>query len=229
MRIMERVAAAVAGTEPVLLVGETGTGKTTLVQEIAKQVGAKMVVLNLSQQTDSSDLVGGFRPIHPADAVLGLLGDFTGLVQRTWRRGNNDDFMARVLKLASKRKWAQVVRAFRAALDKAGVVAASAPAAAMGDDDTRGAKKQRKASGVVLDDALCDDWQRFSRQLDSAEATAAAAEGGFAFGFSEGALVKAVREGWWLLLDEVNLAPPEVRAEGVRRDAACGGRRRCTD
>lgn len=34
--------------------------------------------------------------------------------------------------------------------------------------------------------------------------------GGFAFAFVEGQLVTAVREGWWLLLDELNLAPPEV-------------------
>ena len=45
---------------------------------------------------------------------------------------------------------------------------------------------------------------------EAAEAAAAAAEGGFAFAFVEGVLVRAVREGWWLLLDEVNLAPPEV-------------------
>lgn len=36
------------------------------------------------------------------------------------------------------------------------------------------------------------------------------AEKGFAFAFVEGALVRAVREGWWLLLDEINLAPAEV-------------------
>ena len=36
------------------------------------------------------------------------------------------------------------------------------------------------------------------------------AEKDFAFAFVEGALVKAVREGWWLLLDEINLAPAEV-------------------
>lgn len=38
MRAMEAVAAATALKEPVLLVGETGTGKTTLVQQIAGQV-----------------------------------------------------------------------------------------------------------------------------------------------------------------------------------------------
>ena len=31
------------------------------------------------------------------------------------------------------------------------------------------------------------------------------AEGGFAFAFVEGKLVQALREGWWLLLDEINL------------------------
>lgn len=36
------------------------------------------------------------------------------------------------------------------------------------------------------------------------------AEGGFAFAFQEGALVQALRHGAWLLLDEINLAPPEV-------------------
>jgi hypothetical protein len=41
LRNMERVAAAACLDEPVLLVGETGTGKTTLVQQIAKQVGER--------------------------------------------------------------------------------------------------------------------------------------------------------------------------------------------
>lgn len=38
LRNLERVAVATSLNEPVLLVGETGTGKTTLVQQIAKQV-----------------------------------------------------------------------------------------------------------------------------------------------------------------------------------------------
>ena len=46
--------------------------------------------------------------------------------------------------------------------------------------------------------------------MESAGRATKVAEGGFAFAFSEGLLVRAVREGWWLLLDEINLAPPEV-------------------
>lgn len=38
LRLLEGVAAAVARAEPVLLVGETGTGKTAIVQHLAEQV-----------------------------------------------------------------------------------------------------------------------------------------------------------------------------------------------
>lgn len=37
------------------------------------QTGAKLVVLNLSQQTDSADLLGGFMPLDPQEALLPLL------------------------------------------------------------------------------------------------------------------------------------------------------------
>ena len=40
------------------------------------QVGARLVVLNLSQQTDSSDFVGGFRPVDARSALNPLLNTF---------------------------------------------------------------------------------------------------------------------------------------------------------
>ena len=54
------------------------------------------------------------------------------------------------------------------------------------------------------------EWQQFAKEVALAERAVAASESGFAFAFVEGALVKAMREGAWLLLDEINLAPPEV-------------------
>jgi hypothetical protein len=39
-------------------------------------------------------------------------------VTRTWRRGNNADFLGRVAKLAVRRKWASLIAAFRTALRK---------------------------------------------------------------------------------------------------------------
>lgn len=45
-------------------VGETGCGKTALVQRLAQGTGRELVVQNLSLQTDGADLLGGFRPVE---------------------------------------------------------------------------------------------------------------------------------------------------------------------
>lgn len=45
--------------EPVLLVGETGVGKTAAISYLATMTGNILTTINLSQQTDSTDLLGG--------------------------------------------------------------------------------------------------------------------------------------------------------------------------
>ena len=57
MRLMERIAVAVQQREPALLVGETGTGKTALAQQLASQArhcllcrGAALLSVGTSQQ-----------------------------------------------------------------------------------------------------------------------------------------------------------------------------------
>ncbi|EFJ44763.1 hypothetical protein VOLCADRAFT_121252, partial [Volvox carteri f. nagariensis] len=231
LRVMERIAAALSCNEPVLLVGETGTGKTTMLSRMATLVGAQLVSFNLSQQTDSSDLLGGFKPVEPRDALAPLLPTFTSLIRRTWTRGNNDEYLARVAKLAERRKWSQLLAAFRGALAKlhdAGLVAgaanggtgadttaaeaaADAAAEAAAEKGGKPAKKRRMGgSQQQLSETLRHEWRVFSADMAAAERAAAVAEGGFAFAFVEGILVKALRNGWWLLLDEINLAPAEV-------------------
>jgi midasin len=74
---------------------------------------------------------------------------------------------------------------------------------------------------LTLTPELQREWRRFAADVEAAERASAAAEGGFAFAFVEGALVKALKHGWWLLLDEINLAPPEVleRIAGILESA----------
>ena len=84
------------------------------------------MVLNLSQQTDSSDLVGGFKPVEPRDALLPLLDTFQRLVRLTWSKGNNEDFLGRVAKYAQRQKWASLLKAFQTAVQKASPSASSA-------------------------------------------------------------------------------------------------------
>ena len=118
-RLLEQLSACLQMQEPALLVGETGTGKTAMVQYIAAHVGAKLMVLNLSQQTDSSDLLGGFKPISPKDVLLPLVHRVLDLMKRTWTKGNNEAFVARVLKYAERGRWNNLEHAFKAAIDKA--------------------------------------------------------------------------------------------------------------
>ena len=45
LRLMERIAVCIKMNEPVLLVGETGNGKTTVIQYLAHQLRHELVVL----------------------------------------------------------------------------------------------------------------------------------------------------------------------------------------
>jgi midasin len=68
--LITQLAACVRMREPVLLVGETGAGKTTVIQHLAAVLGQKLIVQNLNVQTDSSDILGGFRPVQMRQLVV---------------------------------------------------------------------------------------------------------------------------------------------------------------
>ena len=62
VRIYSLVAGCMAHDEPVLLVGETGTGKTTVCQLYADAIGKKLHIINCHQHTETADFLGGLRP-----------------------------------------------------------------------------------------------------------------------------------------------------------------------
>lgn len=76
LRLMEQIGVAVQMSEPVLLVGETGTGKTTVVQQVAKAVNQRLTVINVSQQTECGDLLGGYKPVNTKTIAVPLLENF---------------------------------------------------------------------------------------------------------------------------------------------------------
>lgn len=61
---MERIAVSITSNntkhEFVLLSGETGVGKTSIVQSLANYCGANLKIVNMSQDSEFSDLIGGF-------------------------------------------------------------------------------------------------------------------------------------------------------------------------
>ena len=62
VRLYALVAACMEHDEPVLLVGETGTGKTTVCQLYAEAIGQTLHMINCHQHTETSDFIGGLRP-----------------------------------------------------------------------------------------------------------------------------------------------------------------------
>jgi midasin len=48
--------------KPILIEGPPGVGKTSLVENLAKQCGKQLIRVNLSEQTDMMDLLGSEYP-----------------------------------------------------------------------------------------------------------------------------------------------------------------------
>lgn len=59
----------VCANEPVLLVGGTGVGKTTVCQLIAALRGQELVTLNVHQNSETADFLGGLRPVRGRQAL----------------------------------------------------------------------------------------------------------------------------------------------------------------
>lgn len=50
--------------EPVLLVGETGGGKTTICKILADLNGQELITVNCHMHTESGDFIGGLHPVR---------------------------------------------------------------------------------------------------------------------------------------------------------------------
>lgn len=58
------VAKSIQFNEPVLLVGNTGGGKTTVCQLLAEMQSQQLFTVNCHLHTESSDFIGGLRPVR---------------------------------------------------------------------------------------------------------------------------------------------------------------------
>lgn len=206
LRLMEQIGAALLMTEPVLLVGETGTGKTTVVQQMAKLMNKKITVINVSQQTESSDLLGGYKPVTSKIMALPLQETFDELFSSTFSKKKNERFSNVLNKCFNKGQWKNVVKLWLESVKMArDVLQKQEPERS--EDETP--KKKRKLE--IKDKAyLLERWCAFEEKARNFETHSSSLEDAFVFDFVEGSLVKAVRNGEWLLLDEINLASPDT-------------------
>ncbi|XP_078617566.1 midasin-like [Branchiostoma floridae x Branchiostoma japonicum] len=188
--LLERVAVCVQRGEPVLLVGETGTGKTSSVQYLSTQTGHTLKVVNMNQQSDSTDLLGGFKPVDIRLLVMPVREEFEAVFCETFSRSQNAQFLGHVAECFTKRRWQDLLK-LMLHCQKMGLKRLGEP--------QEGEKRD-----------LVDRWKKLSERLAQLQYQLKTAESALAFSFIEGTLVQAVRKGEWVLLDEINLATAET-------------------
>ncbi|KAG1362520.1 Midasin [Cocos nucifera] len=205
LHVLERIACSVKYKEPVLLVGETGTGKTTLVQNLAMRLGQPVTVMNLSQQSDVADLLGGFKPTDVRSICVPLYHEFKELFCKTFSGKDNEALLRHYEIYAIEKNWKKLLHAFQKSVEFV------QKRVYRRVDSGFGSKRKRPLSEDVL-----QDWECFSLRLNIARKQIGAAAG-MSFTFVEGAFITALRSGHWILLDEINLAPVETlqRISGV--------------
>jgi midasin (ATPase involved in ribosome maturation) len=69
-RLWRLTGRCVAHNEPVLLIGETGCGKTMGCQLLAANRQQRIRILNCHQSTETSDIIGGLRPVRGRGLLL---------------------------------------------------------------------------------------------------------------------------------------------------------------
>ncbi|USP77584.1 Midasin [Curvularia clavata] len=210
LRLLEKVAVAVDRQEPLLLVGETGTGKTTTIQYLAEQLGRKLVAFNLSQQSESGDLLGGFKPVNVRSLVIPLKDEFDEIFETTFSRKKNLRFLEMLGKRIAKGEWKRVCALWREALKMVDAARKQHESQTSSPDPEGGQPKKKRKTDSLPANFSPARWEKFAADLQTLEAQLAGGSEAFAFSFLEGNIVKAVRNGDWILLDEINLASSDT-------------------
>lgn len=191
-RLLENVASCIKQREPVLFVGETGVGKTFIIQYLADMMEIDLIVVNLSQQSDSSDLLGGYKPIDMRQVMTSIHQKFEDLFNKTLRR---EEHLQSILSHANNlfinakknSQWLTYLKLVRNCCGKALI------------------NKKLEPSHQNAWCTLSEKVSQLIKPMELDESTTP-----MMLAFSDGSLLKAVKEGKWILLDEINLAEPDV-------------------
>ena len=179
-RLVEFLASAINHREPILLVGETGVGKTSAVQYLCDLLGKKLVTVNLNQQTESADLLGGFKPVDFEHFVLPVRQRFESLFRQTFSSKENAKFLSHLSECQARKRWSDLVQLMLHA-----------------------------CGGALKKDDQVKEWKALEAQLEQLKKSLTT-QAKLLFSFVNGALTDAVQNGEWILLDEINMSDTEV-------------------
>lgn len=208
LRLCERVGAAIEMAEPCLLVGETGTGKTATIQHLADLLHRRLTVVNLSQQSEVGDLLGGYKPINIRALAIPMKEKFDDLFAITFSLKRNERYLDILGRAIAKAQWSRALTLWKEALKMVEETLASPDSSTQSSHQGKPAKRRKIDSPRYQD--LKTRWKSFETDVHTFEIYLSSGSKAFAFSFVEGNIVKAARNGDWVLLDEINLASPDT-------------------
>ncbi|CAI4227621.1 unnamed protein product [Auanema sp. JU1783] len=179
LQLMERISVCVRYSEPVLLVGETGVGKTSVVQALASSLHIPLKVVNVSPTSDSDELIEGYKPTTLAYILEPFTKFYYDVFTSSYDKNKNEKFLSNLESCLSSGRYKDYLI----------VVEKTANKALMSKEQN----DPRWAEVVV----------RARRIRQGLEKNAVP------FTIMRGAVLEAIEEGNWLLIDEINLASPE--------------------
>lgn len=109
-RIIEKITSCILHDESCLLVGDTGCGKTTIAQHVAEIFGKELHVYNLSQGSDSVDLIGGFKPVDMKIIIRKLLEKFLKLLSKIVNEKSNEALINYMKSLYQKKLFDELLK-----------------------------------------------------------------------------------------------------------------------
>ncbi|XP_011702049.1 PREDICTED: midasin-like [Wasmannia auropunctata] len=218
--LLERIASCVMQKEPVLLVGETGTGKTSSIQYLARSTGHKLTIINMNQQSESADLLGGYKPVDLKFLISPIQEEFEILFRSYFVIESNRKFLEHIALCHKQQKWKNLValmsHSARAAVKRLRNKCENYLEDNAFKNDTLKHLKRNKNSrercdqdDVQTEVDMLRQWEKMLEKLDKL-GTQVKSQYALAFSFIEGSLVRALRDGYWVLLDEINLANAET-------------------
>ncbi|XP_076030788.1 midasin isoform X2 [Oratosquilla oratoria] len=218
--LLERITVAVSNREPVLIIGETGTGKTSTVQYLAHQTRNKLKVINMNQQSDSTDLLGGFKPMEMKMVVAPLRQEFEDLFSATFSSKQNSKFLKHIMTTYTSKQWdnlftlmshsqSKALEKLTKQLENLAITCNGSESQGNEKDEVELLNGTGEDKAEVLTE-LVQKWKKLKIAMEGLAEQVKTAQSALAFTFMEGTLVKAIQEGEWVLLDEINLASAET-------------------
>lgn len=142
------------------------------------------MVQNLSLSTDSTDLLGGFRPLELQYVAQKVYQSFVDIFVATFSRKQNAKFLSFASTALSKRDWKKLSQCF-------------VRAGKMGLEKIKQREQKGEEGTNPRSIASLPSWQRFCNTAERFERQRLACDSGLVFTFTEGALVDAIRDGKW--------------------------------